>query len=141
MKRPSRYFRIADQVGNRLESILPPIVCSMAVASCKFTVQGPKSVGEAGKNWGRWVRTRLQAGGYRPELGIWQGERIISADSHEAADLILDPLGISIYDVIDHYGEPMVGVKYDVDLVDVIEALAPELLTTQTENAEVAAVA
>ncbi len=142
MKRPSRYLRIADQVGHRLELILPPLVCSMAVASCKFVIQGPRSVGTASsKNWGQWVRTQFQAGGHKPAIGIWQGERSISGDAHANADVILGLFGISIFDVLDHYGQPAKGVKYDVDLVDVIEALAPELLTAFPETSEVAAVA
>lgn len=141
MKRPSRHFRIADRVAHLLESILPAFVCAHAVASCRFTIQGPRSVGLAGKNWGEWVRTRLKTGGINPSRGlaptgdVWQGDGVKSGDAHRNADMILEPFGLSIQDVLAHYGEPIVGERYDVDLVDVIEALSPQLLATETTEA------
>ncbi len=135
-----RHFRIADQVGCLFADILPDNACAVAVATCQFTVQGPESVGQKAKNWGQWIRTSLKTHGHRPSLDVWQGGRcgMIRGDGHSNADVILNCIGLTIGDVLDHYGTPKVGELYQVDLVDIILALAADLLSVGNV-AEVAA--
>ena len=124
----SRHFRIADQIGHLLEKVLPKIACSAAIVSCRFTIQGPESVGQKSRNWGRWIRTRLNTFGHRPSIDIWQGKHVLSGDGHSNANVILNCFGLSINQVLDHYGIPKHGEMYHLTLIEVIETLAKDLV-------------
>ena len=130
VKRTKRHFDFGDQFGHLLSPILSRNLAT-AAASCRFTIQGPNSVGDTAKNWGTWIRTNIQTDGERPQCRhAWQIQKSgwISGDSHEAANVILDCFGLTIDHVFEHYGAPEWGVVYHVDLADVIAALAPEIM-------------
>lgn len=136
-RRPGRNFRIAAQVKGRFVSLMDEQTIVTAIATCRIHIQGAKSTVARGKNWGNWVRTRMQTfggriTGYNPGKdyklalqGQWASfncERILS-------DLLFC-LGdkITVQNFYDFYGEPEKGKIYVVDFVDVIANLAPELL-------------
>lgn len=129
--RNSRHYSFGDNVGCRmLSDILPREVACIAATTCRFTIQGPESVGVAHKNWGQWIRTNMQTHGNIPRMRhAWQCRKDgwIGADSREAAELILDCFGLSVDDLFKHFGQPQIGKVYQVDLVDVVSALAPDI--------------
>lgn len=131
-KRSARHFTFGDRCGHLMRSLLPLPFCAAAAATCRFTIQGPESVGESGKNWGQWIRTRIQTNGERIFGATWQGNigrKWISADSERAANQILGCFaGITTDEIFAHFGVPNIGEKYDIDLLDVVTALRPGLL-------------
>ena len=131
--RASRKFDFGDLFGCLLRTLLPLSYCPVAAATCRFTVQGPESVGDAdnGQNWGRWIRTRLQTNGQEPGVGNkWQlgRGREASADSEAAADSILNCFGLTVKKLYEAFGQPDEGVIYSVDLFTVVSQLRPDLM-------------
>lgn len=135
--RPRTYWEWAAENADKLAGLLPLHVCNAALATCRITLQGPKSVGEKGKNWGRWIRMRMQTLGYRPggietvqSAGMWQ-----RTDSHDAANAVLACFGLSLDDVFAKYGEPGEGEKRILDLHTIVHDLAHVGATTSTAAA------
>jgi hypothetical protein len=130
--RPAKNWEIAKEVACLLDGILPAEVCSSAIATCQFTIQAPNSVGATKKNWGEWVRTRLQTFGQKlnglaaatQSNGNW-----LSFDSREAANIILGAFGLSLDSIYEAYGMPEEGQKMTLDLPSIIQRLAPEFLS------------
>lgn len=124
-------FELADKLSSMV--FLPGLtpVASTVIATARFCVQGPDSVGTMG-NWSRWIRTRFQSYGYMPPKGTWQKLRgWISGDSIECAHCILDPFDLSIDDVYAAFGKPQRGKLYIVDLIDIVKRLCPDMLETE----------
>lgn len=128
LKRTQRHFKVGRKYASMLvdAGIVDADVAETAIASCRFTVQGPESVGQGAKNWGSWIRTNILTYGKRPNASAkaWQNRRwgAWSADSHAAADTILAAFGMSLdEDVFAQYGDPTEGVCYSIDLVDLLE--------------------
>lgn len=133
-----RDVELADYLASKLAPILESGVGAMAVMSCTFVVQGACSVGHRNKNWGSWVRTRMRTHGEKPAGCVWQcGRDMVASDSVEAAESVLDCFGLTMDRVYEQYGFPEHGKVYTVRLLDIIQTLAPEILTT-TRLAEVA---
>ena len=132
-------FRIADVIKDLFADFLPADCLATALATCRFCFQGPKSVGATGKkkNWGHWVRTRMQSSGNFPNgFGVnrdyacqRQGNQWVSLDSHEVVAQMLAHVGLTLEDVYNRYGRPEQGEKYVVDLITIIRDMAPDCLT------------
>ena len=123
----------AKEWASLLHDLLPEEACEAALATCRITLQGPKSVGEENKNWGRWIRMRMQTGGNIPRgiQTVQRGNRNwISTDSHAATNVILECFGLTLDDVFNHYGEPEEGQVIPLDLCTVIQAVAPDFAAT-----------
>ena len=143
--RPGDNFQVAKAVKSMFAGFLPEGCLETALATCRFCFQGPKSVGKTGKpkNWGHWVRTRMQSAGIFPD-GFGQNWRFavqregrdwISFDCHQIASDILAFVGITINDVYDKYGKPGQGEKYIVDLATIIREIAPDCLSDMPTTA------
>lgn len=126
--RTRRYWDWAKENANLFHGILPEHVCEAALATCRITLQGPKSVGETAKNWGQWIRMRMQTFGHVPHqiaTAVQQHYHWISTDSYEAVDVILDCFDLTLDDVFDHYGEPREGETRTLDLCEIVTTVAP----------------
>ena len=148
-RRPGRNFRIAEQVKTHLSTILPQEICEVAIATCRFSIMGRDAHNdngqalrnmhrEASPPWiceGRWIHTRLQTYGYLPstrfqrtgttEKSVW-----VVGDSFAAADSILECFGLTMRDVLEHYGNVDTTERKVIDLVDIVEDMASNLLRT-----------
>lgn len=116
----------AKKNANLLHDILPEHVCEAAAATCRITLQGPESVGDKAKNWGQWIRMRMQTFGHTPfhlSAAVQQDHHWISTDSREAVNVVLDCFGLTLDDVFAHYGEPEEGEIRTIDLYDVVTDL------------------
>jgi len=130
--RSRKNFQLASRLTEVRYPGLPLSVAKTVVATCRFCVQGPESVGQSAKNWGQWVRTRIQTHGYRPRLSVWQGTGgWLTGDSQDCANYVLEPFNLTIQDVFDYFGQPTIGKTYMVDLVDIVQALRPELVADE----------
>jgi hypothetical protein len=121
----------AANLTETLRKIFPLDVCETVALSCAFTVQGPKSVGQKSQNWGRWVRTSICCYGFVPpsRQTVWQqrgGKDWLTADSHDAANMILGLFGLDMDDVYNFYGCPVPGQKYVVKLSQVVHDMQYE---------------
>jgi hypothetical protein len=119
----ARYYNWAEQWKSLFDDILPADVQEAAMATCRFTLQAPKSVGRNAKNWGRWIRMRMQTFGRKPQVNTavqTLGSGWISTDSHEAANAILGCFGVTLDDVYDAYGKPEEGQKVEISLHDAV---------------------
>jgi hypothetical protein len=118
-------YKMARKMKTIFAGFLPDACLETALATCRFCFQAPKSVGGKKKNWGHWVRTRMQTGGNIP-IGIGgyavqrQSREWISFDAHQAVTEILEYLGLTLDDVYDMYGKPAEGCKYVVDLTTIV---------------------
>lgn len=92
-----------------------------AFATCQFVLQAPESVGNVGRNWGFWVRTRMYTGGHTPSIShAWQAKgNWIAGDSIEAAESILQLFGISFHDVMEVW-KPEPRQTVTVTLADIV---------------------
>lgn len=119
-----------------LLDIFPIHVREAALATCQFVFQAPESVGDVRKNWGKWVRTRLQTFGHKPAgltgvvTGVQKNGDWIGMDSTAGANLILKCFGLSVDAIYDAYGSPGFGGKYTLDLCEIVTRLAPDQPTT-----------
>jgi hypothetical protein len=131
--RSVKHFAFGATSGYRLEDVGIPTHClQTAAATCRFTFQGPRSVGtdKAGKNWGEWIRTRIQSPAPSLHGLTWQttNDQWSSGDGHDNADLILGCFDLSTADVFDQWGQPTQGEKYELDLLTIVETLRPAMI-------------
>lgn len=137
-RRKTYVWEWAKEWAELFESILPADVCETAMATCQFVIQGPESVGAKAKNWGKWIRTQMQTYGHLPcgvhaqIKGNW-----ISSDSHDAANVILGCMDLTMDDVYDAFVVPGEGEKFTVSLHDVVMKCYATAWTK--EHADVAA--
>lgn len=134
--RSRRHWEWAETWASLFYGMLPKHVCNAAMATCRITLQGPQSVGQQAKNWGRWIRMRMQTFGHIPDglrTAAQRQHHWIATDSHTAAEQILACFGLSLDDVFAHYGKPAEGEKMTIDLIDLVTSLAPDFeLPTST---------
>ena len=57
---------------------------------------------------------------------------------NDAANIILGCFGLSDQDVVDHFGLPDQGERYQVSLLKVVKKLAPEVIPSANEIEAVA---
>ncbi len=142
--RTARHYSIADKTQDCLQNLVVPIHArSVAIATCRISIMGrdahndngdaPTRTGDFGKNrrgfQGRWVNTRMQTHGEPVSSLDWRTRgRFSVSDSFGGANDLLACFGLSINEVIDHYGNVGDSERKMLDLVDVIEDLAPGLL-------------
>jgi len=131
--RPGRHFRIASLLADAFTNLIPKDVAETAIATCRITVQGPKAVGteRRGKNWGEWIRTRMQTFGRTIQGYGNEGDPAVqssghwkSFDNHQIVADLLDCMGFTMDDFWNEYGHPSEGEKYVVDLPDLLCRLA-----------------
>lgn len=130
--RKERFWDWAEENASLFEGLLPKHVCNAAMATCRLTLQGPNSVGQGAKNWGQWIRMRMQTFGHVPNglaAAVQKAHHWISTDSHEAANVVLGCFGLSLDDVFSHYGIPEEGETYALDLCDLVTTIAPDFVT------------
>lgn len=123
--RPAGHFAFGEYVAPMLQGIFKHP--STVAATCRFEVQGQGAEGQNSTAWGHAIRTRVQSY-VRPAKDWLGGRNWFTANSERAADLILGCFGLSVRDLYAHFGQPKIGVKYMVDLIDVVKALAPEFM-------------
>lgn len=133
-------WKWAKQHASLFNGILPEHVREAAMATCRITLQGPKSVGKTAKNWGRWIRMRMQTFGHAPTgIGTVQiMSNWIGTDSHDAVNAILECFELSLDDVFDRYGEPEQGQTRQLNLCELVTAIAPDFAATERESVAVA---
>ena len=126
--RQKRHWEFAEKVKNTLDTIFGPHGASVA-ATARFEVQGPGSEGQNKTAWAHAIRTRIQS--HKCPSIAWLGSprgTWFSGNSEESAELVLKCFDLTCKDVYDSFGQPNEGIKYTVDLVDVVTKLAPEFL-------------
>lgn len=149
--RSIRHFEFADTIAWRLESILPAVACSCAAATCRIQLMGFRKGTHNGPaprdtrdqpfyGQGRWVRTSLHTFGNNPGGSTSRFRTALTgkwsfADSFEGADTILACFGLTMRDVIDHFGNVGDDDRIEWDLIDIIEAVAPNSIVRQSEVA------
>ncbi len=144
--RPARNWEVGDKLAGRMTNLLPRESCPAAIATCNFTVQSKRTIGDgvAPSNWASWIRTRMQAGGNGLYGFIsskqWIAGNWLSLDSFDAIQTILDCFGISLDDVFATFGDPRDKDResYKVSLVEIIETLAGDLLVDNIVATEAA---
>ncbi len=128
----------AEEWASLFDSILPQHVCEAAMATCRFQLRGLNS---HGNTYGKGFLTFMQTFGSVP-VGLVNDVQIrsnwIELDAHDSANLILGCFGLSVDDVYDHYGTPEEGTRIDLDLCELVQAIAPDFATTTVETAAVA---
>ena len=131
--RRKRDWTWAKQWGSLFKGILPDHVCEAAMATCTITLQGPESVGRRAKNWGQWIRMRMQTFGHIPNhlsAAVQKSREGISTDSREAVEVILDCFGLTLDDVFSYYGVPETGEKMTLNLCDIVARLDADYAAT-----------
>jgi len=132
--RKSQYWDWAKDHAAVLEDLFPLHVCEAAAATCRLQLRGLKS---HGNQWGKGVVTFMQTNGHRPahlENDVQVRGKWIELDAHASADLVLGCFGITMDDVYGHFGEPSPGERIDLDLYQIVAAIAPDF-TSQTTTA------
>ena len=117
-------------------SILPEHVCEAAMATCCITFQGPESVGNRAKNWGQWIRMRMQTFGQTPyhlAAAVQRSGHWISTDSREAVTVILGCFDLTLDNVFAYFGEPDEGEKWTLDLCNIVTTLDADFAATREE--------
>ena len=136
IKGTKRQWKKADMYSAKFRGFLPENALSAAILTCKFTVQGPQSVGATvSKNWGRWTRTRLATYSHAiPKQALYATQRFgrnwLGFDSEMAVNDILSFAGLSISDVLNHFGNPGIREKYEVSLLEVLDKVKPTATTS-----------
>lgn len=137
--RSRKHFDFGDQVGQLLKAILPPDVCNVAAATCRFLFLGKDA---NGNEYGRGVRTFMQTYRHRPDVGtncVQFNSRWIELDSHDSANCVLKCFGITVKDIYETWGVPQDSESYVLDLKDIVETLRPELLNYNAHAMETTA--
>lgn len=143
---PQKCVTIGDEIGGLLSSInIPERDCSWAFATCRIEVMGKDAhndLGEALRSKGstynrgqcRWVHTRLQVHtqGKRPspEFQRRHKGRFTWSDSFQGANDILGCFGLTMSDVLDHFGNVEPTERKVFDLTTIVETMAKEILTS-----------
>jgi hypothetical protein len=136
-KRTRRQFDFGEKFGYMLAEILPTEVANIAATTCRIEIRGKhgnRSDANRHKGFGEAVYVSLQT--YGEEIkglnsAFKKTGSFISTTSNEAADLILGCFGLSMDDVRAYFGTPGDYDSMFLDLTNVVELLAPELLTTE----------
>ena len=135
--RKQKHWDWAKQWASLLDNVLPSDVCEAALATCRISLRDKDSTA-AGGAWGFAVLTTMQTFGHVPRGVLTQVRKAhnwITLQAAESADVILECFGLTLAEVINHYGMPAEGQKIDLDLCDVIQAIAPDFATTTVETA------
>jgi len=133
--RPRRHWDFGEQHADLMRSVFPGTsqdVRRKAAATCRICVMGKDAVTHNGsasrRGSGRWVYTRMQTEGHRPNTIRWSVQKRIGwveGNSFDAADDVLGCFGLSIEDVISHFGSIDENERFMVDLVDIVAELSP----------------
>lgn len=132
--RKSEVWKWAKQWASLLDGILPNHIRETALATCRITLRD-KDNRAAGGAWGFAILTSMQTYGHEPKgipTQIRRAHNWIILQSEEAADVILGLFGITLEQVIAHYGKPDKGEKIELNLYDVIGAIAPDFALAET---------
>ena len=134
-KRQNRHFQFGDAYGHKLSELLPESVCSVAAATCRFYIigaeawPGRKTAQCPGE--GRTFRTRMMTFGNVPsdnwKTGTTARAKWAQTDSVAGSNDVLDCFGLQMWDVLEHFGNVEPTEIKEIDLLDVIEALRPEI--------------
>lgn len=144
---PARCVEVGEEIGCLLtECGIPAADTAWAFATCRIEVMGKDAHNDNGEalrskgstfNYGqmRWVHTRLQihTPGKVPTAAFQRRDRghFAWSDSFAGANAILDCFGLSMSDVLDHFGNVQPTERKVFDLTTIIEAMASEILTTK----------
>ncbi len=135
--RSRRHFDFGDEFGYMLNEVLPAKVASVAAATCRIEIRGKhgnRSDENRHKGYGEAVYLSLQTHGADIK-GLCSASakmgKFIRTTSNEAADLVLGCFGLTIDDVREQFGRPGDYESRWFDLSDVVQKLAPELLSAE----------
>lgn len=134
--RRTGHWEWAKQWASLFDGILPVEVCEAAMATCRLSLRDKDSTA-AGGAWGFAVLTFMQTFGHEPGgivTQIRKAHNWVTLQAAESADVILGCFGLTLADVIDHYGMPEEGEKIDLDLCELVTAIAPDF-AVETEAA------
>jgi len=127
----TRYNLDFGKAAGCLIEFLSATDAETAAATCRFAIQGPRSVGtkQSGKNWGEWIRTRIQSWA-KPNNDVWQSHPNgwFSGDGHSNANALLACFDLSLEDVFAEWGRPVKGQRYYLTLQEIVERLQPTLV-------------
>lgn len=132
--RKKSHWQFADAIKHLLASEFthPESVA----ATCRFEIQGPGSEGQNNTAWARAIRTRIQS--FERPSSDWLGGNNgtwFSGNSEASADAILNCFDLSCNQVYACFGEPLRGVKYQLDLAEIVTTLRPDLLNADIMDA------
>ena len=139
-RRPASHWTWADKYGSRLNQLLPATACPAAAATCRFHLRGKNANRNGAYAWA--CHTSMQTFGETPHgCHVSHAGQTIQMTSAADANAVLQVFGLSVTDMIDHYGIPADDAEYRIDLYDVVRTLAPCSDLTICEPAAAAAVA
>lgn len=120
--RTKRHFDFGEKYGHKLDFLLPKDRCSIAATTCRFEIRGPGK-----KNKSNIYITRLQTFGISPS-DYWQSgktEKSKWATSRKinGANEILQCFGLTMEQVLEHFGSPEDNEVKTLDLVDIVEMM------------------
>lgn len=144
---PARCVEVGEDIGFLLTDCgIPAEDCAWSFATCRIEVMGKDAHNDNGEalrsngstfHYGqmRWVHTRLQihTPGKTPSAAFQRRNngRFAWSDSFAGADAILDCFGLTMEQVLDHFGNVAPTERKIFDLTTIIEAMAAEILTTK----------
>lgn len=143
--RPASHFDAGSKLAEML-TVVPESCRATAIATCRFQVMGwqkgnhngdaPRSYSDKPfRGEGRWVYTRLQSYGHLPSGRFSKcGPRSnwVKADSFAGADSILGCFGLTMDEVLQHFGNVTGDSRLQLDLVDIVTEMRPDLVAAKT---------
>ena len=141
-KRTKRHFDFGERFGILVRNLMPIHAAPCALATCRIHIMGwrkgnhdgdaPRdSRNEPFRGQGRWVHTRMKTLAANVNNFVKKGPRArwSYADNFDAADTLLACFGgITVQEILDHYGNVGPDDRLELDLVEIVETLRPGLM-------------
>lgn len=136
--RPQENYRLARKLTKHFNKIVPN--ATEAIASCRFQIMGKYAHDHNGPSLrqkndyrsncsNRWCKTEMQTFGQNPfrrfknDCNEW-----IRADSFDGANEILAHFGLTMDQVLNHFGNVNDYERKTLDLVEIIAKMKPKML-------------
>lgn len=148
---PAENVRLGDRIGTLLmaEMDVNPQDAPFAFASCTIAIMGKDAHNDDGqalrdttnfRGAGRWIHTRMLCGS-QPSGNFRKAPngRLAWSESFAGANDVLLCFGLSMTDVLDHFGNVEDDERKIFDLPTILRELAPDLIMETPAAAAVAA--
>lgn len=147
---PANLVKFGDAMGKHLRPIMPHAsngCLNRALASCVISVMGKDAHNDEGEalrsqgnpRGGRWIHTRLVTEYDHIESSRFRKTpmgQTSYGESFDAADLILGCFGLTMEQVLDHFGGVADTERKIFDIFTIVKALCPEILPSELQPAD-----